>query len=688
MPKDTLHQSDPEVNQIHLRNVRMDDKRRVKVENILEVMRTAGVSQRATLDNNLDIWSNLYDMRVQPKNTPWLNSSNLPSTLIPTSLDTLTSRLMQLVVPLRLLVVKGRDQESEQHSHEIEHFYNTQVQDNDWDNSIYHYSHLSGRDGTSIMEVVWEKRVHHMHLVQFTDETDATGNLVYDEQGRPKQKREVVHKAITEYNGVRWNPVELRDFYLFPAWARSIEEAPTVGRVLYLSEAELRAMVASGDLKKDAVDYVIKTIKGTGQELPQDDHKATYEIGGQIEVSTTDHVIDDKMQQAEYFKVWRFHTREFDLDGDGIFEENVIWFHEFSRRVLGVQHYQYAHGYRPFVELSLMDRPNRFYGYAVPERLYSVSVEQAAIHNQRNDEITLRLSPPMLRIAGSQYENRNKPWGPGVIYDVGSLNDMQLMQLPDVPPSSWSEEQLLDQYAKELLGLADAFSASGGRQTRYQMQLAAAAVTVRLSLMASRLQRALRRIFKMTHELTLQYGPDQITVTVPAPAQPQQPAPASAGELGAELQPVPGTPPGAQAGMVQKVVLTKQILGLDYELGINGMGSPLDKQSRRQELLFLYNLLMQNPLLRASLQRIWALTQRVLEEFDINDTISVIGSQEQAAQLEQQMRQAQAQAANGGGGGAPGGGRPAGGGNRQQRRAASKANENPQTPFGPPQTGG
>jgi hypothetical protein len=671
---------DKETASVSFHTPTISDERRVLLENVLEVLRTSGVSQRETLDNNLGKWSNLYDMRVQPKNTPWPNSANLPSTLIPTSLDTLTSRLMQLVVPSRLFVVKGRDPESEQYSHVVEHHYNTQLQDNEWDNSIYHYAHLSGRDGTSVMEVVWEKRIHYMNLVQFEDAVDEAGVPIYDEAGNPKQNKKVVKKAVTEYNGVKWNPVELRDFFLFPAWARSIEEAPTVARVLYLSEAELWAMVRSGDLRRDAVARMIADMKGAGEELPQDEHRETYEIGGQIDVTTTEHILDPKMQQASYFKVWRFHTREFDLDHDGIFEENIIFFHEYTKRVLGIQYYQYGHGYRPFIELSLMDRPNRFYGYSVCERLYAPSVEQAAIHNQRLDEINLRLSPPILRRIGAQYENKDKPWGPGTIYDVGDLQDMKLMELPDVPPSSWSEEQLINQYAKELIGLADAFLASGGsRQTRYAQQLAAAAVTVRLSLMASRFQRALRRIFKQTHELTLQYGPAQVLVHMPAPKGPQpQQQPQLAGELGQELA------PEQQPQQNQQVVIDKRILGLDYELGINGMGSPLDKTQRRQELLFLYNLLMQNPLLKASLRRIWALTQKVLEEFDISDTMSVIGTEQDAVQLEQALLKAQQNKPPDGGGG---GAKATPGGNRQSRRQATRAGDNPLMPFGAPPGG-
>jgi hypothetical protein len=644
MAKDIQHYSEPDTNQIQFHTPRLARERLMRLEETIDLLVTHGVSMRETLDTNLDLWQNMYDMRVRDKAFPWVGSSNYFVPITPTQLDTVASRLMQLVVPARLFVVKGSNAEAEQQSHLVEKWYNSKLIKNDWQNAVYHYVHLALKDGTCVMEVTWLKKQHSMNLVVDEPILDPdTGMPVIDPQtGEPVTKAVVTRKDILEYNDVNWEPVELRDFYLFPAWARSIEEAPTVGRVLYLSQSELIALVNAKTLNAKAVEYVIKTINGQS-ELPEDEHTESYTAGGQIDVSTpswTD--LMGSKQQATYFKVWRLSSREFDLDGDGVFEENILFYHEKTKRLLGYEHYRYAHGLRMYVGFSPMERPKRFYGYAVPERLYGTQIEGNAIHNQRRDEIDLRLSPPMLRTTGAEPDNKQKQWGPGSVWNVGSIQDLQLMQLPDVPVSSWQEEQMLNAYAEKMLGLADqALGANvGGRRTKYEMQLMSASISVRMALMASRLQRALQAIFWQTHQLELQYAPENV------PPEDQQ--------------------------LTDETAVPKAILRLDYELGINGMGAPLDRQARRQELLFLYNMMMQNPLVQSDVARVFALTRRVLEEFEIEDTISIIGDEQSAQKMQQaraQAAQQQQQQPQRPGGGQPphGGGRPAQP-NRRSRR--------------------
>src|SRR5579884_3631198 len=218
---------------------------------------------RSKLEQTLDLLEAQYNMRVQQRDWPWPSASNVFVPLTATQLDTAVSRLMQLVVAPRLFAVKGLSPQAEQHSYLVERFYNTKLIKNDWVNAIYQFVHMGLRDGTAVMEILWEKKVRVANLVLDAPVVDQeTGIPVLDAEGNPVTERIVRPVEIEEYNDVRWTPVELRDFYLFPAWARSIEEAPSVGRVMYLSEADLRAMARAKTLWKDKVEYVIRTVNG------------------------------------------------------------------------------------------------------------------------------------------------------------------------------------------------------------------------------------------------------------------------------------------------------------------------------------------------------------------------------------------------------------------------------------------
>ena len=119
------------------------------------------------------------------------------------------------------------------------------------------------------------------------------------------------------------------------------------------------------------------------------------------------------------------------------------------------------------------------------------------------------------------------------------------------------------------------------------------------------------------------------------------------------------------AGQPQKLEINKSKLILDYELEINGAGSPLDRGARRQEKLFLYSLLTRNPLVASRMDRMYAVTRSLLEEFEEPDISPMIGTIEEAQQMQEEMMKQKALDAQRTPGGSPsqagGGGKVTGG---------------------------
>ena len=125
-----------------------------------------------------------------------------------------------------------------------------------------------------------------------------------------------------------------------------------------------------------------------------------------------------------------------------------------------------------------------------------------------------------------------------------------------------------------------------------------------------RCRKWLLRNFKFIHSLYQQYAPDQ-------------------------METVSQTSAGAQ-----KVIIPKEILGLDFTLGIAGLGGALDKESRRTDMMMLGQWLMQTPLLQGNLPRIWTMARLVAETFDIPEVTALIGTMDDA--IEQAKSQAEA----------------------------------------------
>jgi hypothetical protein len=73
------------------------------------------------------------------------------------------------------------------------------------------------------------------------------------------------------------------------------------------------------------------------------------------------------------------------------------------------------------------------------------------------------------------------------------------------------------------------------------------------------------------------------------------------------------------------------------------MSGPLDRENRRQDILTLYSLLMQNPLVQGDMGKIWSTTMMVLEEFNRPDVPAIIGTMQDALLKQKQQQQAQQQ---------------------------------------------
>jgi hypothetical protein len=576
----------------------------------------AALSDRSLLDENLDYWNDLYEMVTPPRNDPWPNASNVFVPIVKEQLETLLARLAAVVFANRLFLVNGKTKEAAATQHEVERYYNAESERHGWVEWLYQALHLSLRDGTSVMAVTWKKQVSKRKVVVPVPELDENGAPVLGKDGKPKQTTEVQEIEVEDYNDVSLEPVELGDFIIIPAWQINIEEAAAVAWKRYIAQPELMEMVKGGVLDEKSVEYAMNFVTYGESELARDPQGInTYQAGGKIQVGAEEGTMNpadvegSPMRMRGPLRIWQVHSRQYDMDGDGIADENVFWVHADSQTLLGWQPYAYFHGRRPFVSLAPMSRPNRFYGFGVPEILRTVQEEANAVHNQRNDQIDLRTSPPLYYREGMKLDNEQGRWGPGAMMAVNEPTDVGVLPIPDVNPSSWTEESLLMQYANKLTGLDSMMG--GGRRSAKEAQAIQQSAGVRIDLMANRVRDWLKKIFWQIHHLKLQYGPEEMDTTVQV------------------------------AGRPERLSLPKAVLAQDYALDIAGAGGPLDRENRRQEMMLLYSMLMQNPLVAGNLIRVWAITQMILEDFNRPDVPNLIGTRDEA---EQQMK-AQSEAA-------------------------------------------
>jgi hypothetical protein len=361
------------------------------------------------------------------------------------------------------------------------------------------------------------------------------------------------------------------------------------------------------------------------------------------------------------------------LDKDGYEEECLFTYSPRFGVLLRAEIFPYWIQLRPYIPYIPWPRPNRFYGFAIPERLESVNREINAIHNQRLDVVSIRIAPPIL-VKRSAYllGNSSQPWGPGMrmeVNETGPQGDITPLHLPDVDPSSFTEENILRQYAERIIGILDVNTprGTGSRRTRSEIGAMQEEGLVRFDYMATRIQRSVVNAYEYMRQLKIQYMPDK-----------------------EEFETV------QEGGPVQTFDIERGELLGHFHFVANGDLPVADKERYRQESYFLYGALMQNPLVIQKPTRIYAVTQQLLQAWESKNIERMIGTIDEVEAEEQQVDQMRAMGVmpGGGGPGAPGAkpngpGQPGGGaGMAKPPGGPASPAQRPGGPPGKPRMGG
>jgi hypothetical protein len=216
-------------------------------------------------------------------------------------------------------------------------------------------------------------------------------------------------------------------------------------------------------------------------------------------------------------------------------------------------------------------------------------------------------------VSGAIVEDNENQWGPGFKREVTAPNQTRFLETPKPPIEAFQKEGQLIEYAQMYVGITQQATGTQGRgkRTATDTKAATAGNSIRANLVAMRFRIELQAVMNFILKMKVQYQKSDGQITI----------------HGEQFQ------------------VPREILGLKYRVQIVGASDPADAATRRQEVLALYQLLMQNPLVQQSPMKIYAITRMVLEAFNEGDVTELIGTEEDAQKLEQikeQMQQAQA----------------------------------------------
>jgi hypothetical protein len=573
--------------------------------NVWQVI-TASYTAREPLEQNIRQWEAGYEMIVGEKSYPWIDCSNLVVPILPSKLDTLLAQIASQVFVPEFYIVSGNTKEAQNVAYEVQRYLNAEFRrqrgSETWFEEHLKMLHLGLLHGTSVMESMWKFRKRRAQYGIATAKTDEFGLPDLDENGDPIMTRNMVTKDINDYNDVALRAVRLRDFMLAPDESTSIEEAAAAMRCVWLYENDLKAMAREGLLDWDWCERALSYVPA-GLSDVSSDRQGAYDktMGGQIIVGQGQGIVSNEFfKNRGPIKVWRVHTDQWDIDGDGWSEENVIWIHEQSMYMLGWCPDNYIAPTRPFINFSPFPRPDRFYGFSLSERLLPLQGEASTIRNQRNDAVDLAISPPLLVNRNEEIHDKGMIWGPGKQWPVADVNNSAKQIQTNIPGSqAYQEEQIVNQYADALSGLSSPTDGAptSSRRTATEIKLKGQATNVRAALVAMFLRITSRSIVQFVWKLKQQF--------------PQEPG-------------VDQLPPEILA------------LGPDMQIDVAGINDPINIEENVQEALSMYQLLRQDPDIAQDAVARYNLKKNLLVATHTRNMDAIIGTAEDAVARKQQ----------------------------------------------------
>lgn len=357
------------------------------------------------------------------KNWPMANSSQITIPVIKTAVDTITGRLYQTVIAAEPLCrIKTDDEDFSDFAIDFEEFLKIYGQQNiDFEELLEPWITETAMLGTGVLETTnWRDQ---KSIGRFDPATS-----------------QFIKETVTCHSGPTVFHFPIEDLWMRPTY-QDTQKAPWCGKELRISWSELKQMAFSGELNPETLPEI-----GVWDDQAMD-RPPTVKADEKVEKFRPN-------RQASY-TIYEICLR-WDVDGDGLDEEIIVYYHRPSRRILRRKFNNFYGGERPWTLCHYKKIPHRMYGEGVAEMLEHLQEEISTIHNQRIDNATianLRIILVSKVIQGLKPGDRL--WS-GKVVKVGNVKeDVGTLQLGEIYPSTVQNETIAQSYVREVSGASE-----------------------------------------------------------------------------------------------------------------------------------------------------------------------------------------------------------------------------------------
>jgi hypothetical protein len=305
---------------------------------------------------------------------------------------------------------------------------------------------------------------------------------------------------------------------------------------------------------------------------------------------------------------------EADINDDGFDEYCHIIYTENQEKILRREEAPYFHGLKPYISWRYSTIGNRFHGIGIPEIVKSCQEELNTLHNQRVDNVDLQIAGAFKYVDDGFVGREKTKIRPGELVKVGSIDNLvPIFSGGNINYANYREEEMILAYIERATG----YTAFQRGQLPQSAQRAAA--TTVLSVMGEgaknlneklkSLREPMEMVLDMLKWLYYQYGDPK------------------------KLNSIPGLRDVGHMIPLEPHDFTKE-----FKFNLQGTNTSMTPEMRYQNMLSLYTVLTNNPLIMGNPTASYYLTRELLRAAPFISNIDSILPREVLDQMAQQAK--------------------------------------------------
>ncbi len=445
------------------------------------------------------------------KDTPWPGAANLGSYLVTESVDAMRARIMATIFTDPIWIVEGYG-EAASRAPIVEEFHQWKADETKLQQYMGRVVHNSLIEGTGVLEVAdrvsTRQTLRRQRVALQTDPSN--GQTVLGDDGNPIPVRTatgtfqdagphdphlemVVRDVVRATAGPQYRVLNLKHFYILPGHASELSEIWGYAKRIY---------VRLTDLQRREKDGYYKNIDDLGGGSSSERLLGTAGVGDTATLARQGQDIAPQQDERTAEKeLWEL-TLLLDLDDDGLDEWYVVTYSAIHRVLLRVQYEDYDTPH--YVLATPFPRPNSIWGYSyAKDKLGTLYDEHTALRNMFMDRSILKTNAPLKVLETALYNPALHPWGPGQRLPVRQMDEVQQLEVADVPNSVVEMMKEVLSAKERLSGMNDITTGQQAQADRTlgENQLATQQSWIRIDEVVKNLQQAFEDLFSLLNTI-------------------------------------------------------------------------------------------------------------------------------------------------------------------------------------------